>query len=119
MTLFSDKTVITARWCNDDSINVNLHYQMPNYIPIYQIQKAGSKGGGLALYIHKAITFNKLEKLSNNNEHIESLSVEKIRKNQKNIISSCIYRPPRGNQNIFTSEIKYLIERPKIACLSW
>ena len=41
------------------------------------------KLGGFVLYIHKTITFNVLEKLTNNNEHIESLSVEIIRKNQR------------------------------------
>ena len=49
---------------------------------------------------HKAITFNTLEKLSNNKEYIESLSVEIISKCQKNIILSYIYRLPRGDQNI-------------------
>ena len=67
----------------------------------------------MVLYIHKTITFNALEKLSNNNEHIESLFVEIIRKNQKNIILSCIYRPSRGNPNIVTSKIKELVERNK------
>ena len=64
------------------------------------------------LYIHKTITFNALEKLSNNNKHIGSLSIEIIRKNQ-NIILSCIYRPQRGDPNIFTSKIKELTERNK------
>ena len=63
--------------------------------------------------MHKTITFNALEKLSNNNEHIESFSVEIIRKNQKNIILSCIYRPPKGDPNIFTGKIKELAERNK------
>ena len=67
----------------------------------------------MVLYIHKTITLNALEKLSNNNEHIESLSIGIIKKNQKNIILSCIYRPPRGNPNIFTSKIKELAERNK------
>ena len=61
--------------------------------------------------MHKTITFNALEKLNNNNEHIESLSVAIIRKNQKNIILSCIYRPPRGNPNVFTSKIKELTKK--------
>ena len=78
-----------------------------------EIRKIGNEGGGLAVYIRKTIAFRTLEKLSNNNKHIESLSVEIIRKNQKNIILSCICRPPRGDQNIFTSKIKYLIERYK------
>ena len=42
------------------------------------------------------LTSNALEKLINNNEHIESPSVEIIRKNHKNIILSGIYRLPRG-----------------------
>ena len=67
----------------------------------------------MVLYIHKTITFNALEKLSNNNEHIESLSVERIRKNQKNIILSCIYRPRRGDPHIFTSKVKELVESNK------
>ena len=67
----------------------------------------------MVLYIHATITFNALEKLSINNEYIESLSVEIIRKNQKNIILSCIYRPPRGDPHIFPSKVKELIERNK------
>ena len=63
--------------------------------------------------MHKTITFIALEKLSNNNKHIESLSVEIIWKNQKNIILSCIYWPPRGDPNIFTNKIKELTEGNK------
>ena len=74
-----DIIAISETWCNDDNININSLYQIPNYTPIHQIRKTSSKGGGLVLYIHKTITFNALEKLSNNNEHIESLSVEIIR----------------------------------------
>ena len=62
--------------------------------------------------MHKTITFNALKKLSNTNEHIESLSIKIIRKNQ-NIILSSIYRAPRGDPNIFTSKIKELAERNK------
>ena len=108
-----DIIAVSETWCNDGNININLPYQIPNYTAIHQIRKCSNKGGGLVLYIHKTITFNALEKLGNNNEHIESLSVEIIRKNQKNIILSCIYRPSRGDPNIFTSKMKELVERNK------
>ena len=39
--------------------------------------------------------------------------LERIRKNQKNITLSCIYRPPRGDPHIFTSKVKELVERNK------
>ena len=63
--------------------------------------------------MHQTITFNALEKLNNKNEHIESLALEIIRKSQKSIVLSCIYRPPRGDPNIFTHKIKALAERNK------
>ena len=107
-----DITAISETWCNDGNININSLYQIPNYTPTHQIRKTNSKGRGLVLYIHKIITIA-LENLSKNNEHIESLSVEIIRNNQKNIILSCISRPPRGYPNIFTSKIKELAERNK------
>ena len=84
--------LISKMWCNDDSINVNFLYQIANYLPIHQFRKTDNNGGALALYIHKTITFNTLEKLSNNNEHIENLCIKIIRKNLKNIISLCIYK---------------------------
>ena len=75
-----DVVPISETWCNDDRITVNLLYQIPNYIPFHQIRTLGDKGRGLAMYIQKTITFKTTEKLSNNNEHIERLSVEIIRK---------------------------------------
>ena len=88
-----DIIAISEMWCNGDNINRNSLYQITNYTLIHQIRKTGNKGGSLVLYMHKTIKFNALEKLSNNNKHIESVSVEIIRKNQKNKILSCIYRP--------------------------
>ena len=35
--------------------------------------------------------------------------IEIIRKNAKNMIVSCIYRPPRGDSRIFLDEIKPVI----------
>ena len=71
-----DVIAISETWCNDDSINVNSIYQIPDYSLTHQIRKIGNKGGRLALNIQKTITFKTLKKLSNNNKHIESLSTE-------------------------------------------
>ena len=71
-----DVIAISETWCNDDSINVNSLYQIPDYSLPHQIKKIGNKGGRLALNIQKTITFKTLKKLSNNNKHIESLSTE-------------------------------------------
>ena len=105
-----DVIAISETWYNDWSTNVNSLYQIRNHIPIHRILKSGNKSGGLALLIHKTITFETLEKLSNNKKHIENVFEEMI---QKIIILRCIYRPPRGNHNIFTCKAKVLIGRYK------
>ena len=48
-----DIIAIPETWCNDDNININSLYQIPNDTPIHQIRKTSNKGGGLVLYIHK------------------------------------------------------------------
>ena len=106
-----DDIAISETCCNDDSINVKSLYQIPSYIPIYWIGKTGNNCRGLALYVPKTITFNMLEKAIITNT--QKFFRWNNSKNQKNMILLCIYRPPRGNQNVFTSNIKYLIERYK------
>ena len=50
-----------------------------------------------------------LKKQSINSNDLECACIEIIRKNAKNIIVSCIYRPPRGDSHKFLEEIKTLI----------
>ena len=41
-----------------------------------------------------------------NNNDIECLNIGTVRKTSKNVILSCIYRPPRGDVHIFLDEMK-------------
>ena len=41
-----------------------------------------------------------------NNNDMECLNIGTVRKTSKNVILSCIYRPPRGNVHIFLDEMK-------------
>ena len=50
-----------------------------------------------------------LKKHSINSNDLECACIEIVRKNAKNIIVSCIYRPPRGDSHKFLEEIKTLI----------
>ena len=104
LQLFQKRAAMIRALMSTHSIKIR------NYIPIHRILKTSNESGGLTQLIHKTITFETLEKLSNNKKHIENLFKEII---QKIIILRCIYRPPRGNQNIFTCKAKDLIERYK------
>ena len=46
-------------------------------------------------------------------DNIEYLTVAILREKDKNIIFSCIYRPPRGNSQIFLDTIKVLVNKFK------
>ena len=63
---------------SDDNIDENL-LSLSN-TPIDQIRKVGRKVGGLTLSIHKKFTYNVLENLRNNKEHVERLSVKIVRR---------------------------------------
>ena len=69
--------------------------QLPNYTVIYQIRSNDQKEGGIALYAHNSPKFKILKNINNND--IECLNIEIVRKTSKNVIISSIYRPPRGN----------------------
>ena len=104
---------LTETWCNDDKADKNSLWQIPNYTPIHQIRKNGQKGGGVALYIHNNFNFKIHKKENINSDDIECITIEIIRKNNKNIIISCIYRPPRGDSQKFLDEIKNLTGKIK------
>ena len=91
---------LTKTWCNCDRADKNSVWQISNYTPIHQIRQNEQKGGGIALFVHNKFDFKIVKKENICNDDIEYLTVEILRNKDKNIIFSCIYRPPRGNSRI-------------------
>ena len=85
---------LTKRWCNDNKTAQNSSLQLPNYTPIDQIRNNGQRGGGVVIYFHNSLDFKIPKKQSMNSNDTEYPCIQIIRKNAKNIIVSCIYRPP-------------------------
>ena len=100
---------LTETWCNDEKATQNSLLQLPNYTPIHQIRNNGQRGGGVVLYVHNSLNFKILKKQSTNSNDLECACIEIVRKNAKNIIVSCIYRPPRRDSHKFLEDIKTLI----------
>ena len=94
----------------DENANQNSLYQIPNYIPIHQIRKGSSKGGGVSIYIHKTLNYKLRCDKSICNPDIEALTIKIIKENKKNLIITGIYRPPRRDEKNFRKEHKKLIE---------
>ena len=100
---------LTETWCNDEKAAENSILQLPNYTLIHQIRNDGQRGGGVVLYVHSSLNFKILKKQSISSNDLEFACIEIVRKTAKNIIVSCIYRPPRGDSHTFLEEIKTLI----------
>ena len=61
---------------SDNSMNHNL-FQLPQYKSIHQIRRT-SKGGGIAVFLHKSLIFNIRHDLGVSNASIEALCIETI-----------------------------------------
>ena len=70
-------------------------------------------GGGICIFIHDSLIFKKRSDLCANNNDIESLTIEVINKNTKNIIVNSTYRQPAGNIQVFESFLKNILSFKK------
>ena len=104
---------LTETWCNDHRADKNSAWQIANCTPIHQIRQSGQKGGVIALFAHNNFDFKIIKRGGICSDDIEYLAVEILRNEDKNIIFSCIYRPPRGNSQIFLDNIKFLVNKFK------
>ena len=89
--------VLSETWIDDDKADLNSLFHIPNYSFIQGKRKTKHKGGGLGIYVHKALDYKILPNLAKNTENIETFTIEIENKNSKNILISAVYWPPRGN----------------------
>ena len=93
-------------WCSDDKADKNSLWQLPNYTTTYQTKNSPQKGGGIALSVHNSLNYKIPKNKNINNNDIECLNFEIVSKTSKNVIISCIYRPPRGHAHKCLDEMK-------------
>ena len=99
---------LTETWF-DDRNSESWLYQLPQYTAIHQHRSPShksSRGGGITMYIHVSLSFKCPRELNINTKNLESLSIELILKNSKNIILSTIYRPLDGDFKAFNTFLK-------------
>ena len=102
----------TETWFNDDRTDKNSAWQISNDTPIHRIRPTGQKGG-IAFFVHNNFNSKVIKKENIYNDDIEYLTSKILRNKDKNIIFSCICRPPRGNSQIFWDNIKILLTNLK------
>ena len=90
---------LTETWANDNAINHNSLFQLEGYILVHQIRK-NRQGGGSVIFIRDSLLYKLHNDFSINCEDIESLSIEILNSQTRNIIFNVIYRPPNGDLNV-------------------
>ena len=99
---------LTETWANDSDINHNSLFQLEGYIPVHQIRKS-RQGGGIVIFIRDSLLYKLRNDLSINCEGIESLSIEIMNSQTRNIICNVIYRPPDGDLNVCETFFKKIL----------
>jgi hypothetical protein len=106
----SEFTVICLieTWCK----NENNNFQIPGYKAIHQT-RGGGIGGGVCIFVHDSIQFQKIEILSIQNADFEFLTIELLNHNKKNALITA-YRPPCENKKSFLKHLKCYLKNVKI-----
>ena len=99
---------LTETWANDSDINQNSLFQLEGYISVHQIRKR-RKGGGIVIFIGDSLLYKLRSDLTINCEDIESLSIEILNSQTRNIIFNVIYRPPNGDLNVCETFFKKIL----------
>ena len=88
---------------------VFFNFTVYNIIYIYKKKK---RGAGVLIYIYKRLKCNLHNDLCVSDKDKEILTIEVARKNYKNILLSCCYRPPNGDsENLSTFLQNNIIEK--------
>ena len=95
---------LTETWCSDDAFYNNTEYDLPGYYSIHQERKY-KRGGGICVFIKNNFIFKQRKDLSISDEDNETLSVEIVNKNTKNIIVNTCYRPPNSKIRSLKSHV--------------
>ena len=80
---------LSETWLKTDP---HSYYFLPGYQLIVNNRKGMKAGGGVALYVSSDLNFTVREDLNLSNESLESLFIEVINQNVKNIISGVVYK---------------------------
>lgn len=86
---------VTETWLKEHMVT-NSNFNIPGYKSIHQPRSENRTGGGTCLFLHNSINYKLRSNLSINTDDCESLTVELINQNTRNIIVTVMYRKPAG-----------------------
>ena len=100
---------LTETWLND---NDDETFQLPGY-NLTQLNRNNKNGGGICVFTKENLKIKPRTDLTieNDSKNIESLFIEIINENYKNVIIGTIYRPPNNKFRDFECDLKDILSK--------
>ena len=102
---------VSETWCSNTDLqnNSNLSLVGIDSVP-YERSKKSRREGGVLIFIEKKLSYKFRKDVSESDEHKEILSLEISSKNSSNILLSCCYKPPKGDNDILSMFLKQVFK---------
>ena len=98
-------------WCSNTELQNNSNLSLAGFDSVpYERSKNSRRAGGDLIFIKKNLSYKIRKDLSESDEHKEILSLEISYENSSNILLSCCYKPPKGNNDILSMFLKQVFK---------
>ena len=87
-------------------------FNLENYTSINQVRKHG-RGGGICVFIHNSLTFKLSSDLGTNRNDVESLAIEIINKDSKNVVINAQDRQPASDFKQYKTYLENFFNKMK------
>ena len=107
-------TCVSETWCSNTELQNNSNLSLAGFDSVpYERSKKKKKnrGGGVLILIQKNLSYKIRKDLSESDEHEEILFLEVSCKNSSNILLSCCYKPPKGDNDILSMFLKQVFKK--------
>ena len=89
----------------------NSNLSLAGFDSISYERSRGRRGGIVLIFIKKNLSYKIRKDLSESDEHKEILYMEISYKNSSNILLSCCYKPPKGDNDILSMFLKQVFKK--------
>lgn len=98
---------ISETWISEGK---GVNFEMDGYDFNY-ISRENRKGGGVALYVHSRFDYRVVDNLTSIIDNVmECITVEISLEKKKNVMVSCVYRPPGSDIELFMSNMEKMFD---------
>ena len=102
---------VSEIWCSNTELRNNSNLSLTGFDSVPYERSKQKRGGGVLIFLKKDFPYKIRKGLSESDEHKEIISLEFSCKNSSNILLSCCYEPPKGDNDILSMSLKQVFKK--------